>query len=141
MISVQAMVRTARIFHALLLVSMLVFAFVGEKAGPAEPREPEPSILPQAFALVSVLILGMAFFVRARMMRPAEEALRQRADDGQALMRWWRGNIFSFVMCEAVALYGFALRMLGGTLVGSAPFYAGAILLMLVWTPCLDPSG
>jgi len=43
-------------------------------------------------------------------------------------------------MCESVALFGFVLRMLGGTLLISAPFYVVAILLMLLWTPRLEIS-
>jgi len=41
----------------------------------------------------------------------------------------------------AVVLFGLVLRMLGGTFLGSAPFYAVAILLMLLWVPRLDVSG
>jgi hypothetical protein len=67
--------------------------------------------------------------------------LRRQPQDPLALGRWRAGNLASLALCEAVALYGFVLRMLGGTFLGVTPYYAVAILLMLAWTPRLHESG
>ena len=134
----DAQLRFMRILHAVLPISILFYAAFGEKLGPAEPKDLK--ILPPLFAAPAVVNVLIALFFRARMVQPAEEALRLRADDALALGRWRAGNIVVLVMCESVALFGFVLRMLGGTLLISAPFYVVAILLMLLWTPRLEIS-
>ena len=127
-----------RIIHAVLLVSVLLYAAIGEKVGPAEPRDLK--ILPQLFALPAILNVGIALFARSRVVRAAEEALRLPPDDAPALARWRAGNILALALCESVALLGFVLRVLGGTLLISAPFYGAAFLLMLLWAPRLEVS-
>ncbi len=136
---IQSTVRQMRILHGVLLVSMVLYAALGEKLGPAERRELK--IIPLALAVQALLCLGIALFFQARMVRAAAEALCLRPEETQPLQRWRTGNIISFLLCEAAALFGLVLRMLGGTFLGSAPFYAVAILLMLLWVPRLDVSG
>jgi hypothetical protein len=134
----DSQLRFLRILHGALLISILFYGAFGEKLGPAEPKDLK--FLPPLFAAPAIVNALIALFFRARMVRPAEDALRLRADDAQALGRWRVGNIVVLVMCESVALFGFVLRMLGGTLLISAPFYMVAILLMLLWTPRLEIS-
>ncbi len=133
---IESVVRQMRMLHWGLLVSLVLYVVVGEKLGPAEARGPEH--LARAFIPLLILTAGVAAVIRQRMVRPAEEALQLRPDDLAALGRWRSGSLISYVLCEAVALYGFVLRMLGQTLWQAGPFYAVAILLMLVWTPRLQ---
>src|SRR5712692_7229460 len=130
--------RPTRIIHGILLVSVLLYATLGEKIGPAEAKDLK--ILPQLFALLAALNVVIALLAHYRMVRPAGDALRLRPDDAESLGRWRAGNLISLVLCESVALFGFVLRLLGGTFLVSAPFYSVAILLLLVWTLRLDDS-
>ncbi len=120
-----------------MLISIVFYRVLGEKVGPKEPRDVHFFL--QGPAIAAFFCVGGAFFFH-RMVGAAEEALRLRPEDSAALARWRTENIVCFVLCEAVALWGFLLRMLGGTFLRAAPFYAVAILLMLVWTPRLDVS-
>jgi hypothetical protein len=83
-------------------------------------------------------MIFIALVVRSRMVTPAQEKLRVQTDDGGALKRWRIGSLISLVLVESVALYGFALRVMGGTRSHTWPFYLAAILIMLMWTPRLD---
>jgi len=136
---IESVVRQIRMLHAVLLLSLMLYVFVGEKLAPTEARGPEH--LDRAFIPLLILTPGVAAVIRQRMVSPAEEALRLRPDDLPALGRWRAGNLISYVLCEAVALYGFVLRMLGHTLWQAGPFYAVAMLLMMVWRPRLQVSG
>ena len=80
----------------------------------------------------------MALVLRSRLLAPCLEILRSNPDDAQALGRWRTGNIVSFVIAEAVALLGFALKFLGASWFVAAPFFATGIFLLLIWTPRID---
>ena len=136
---IESVVRQIRILHAALLLSLVLYVIAGEELAPAEAKG--LAHWDRAFVPLLILTAGVAAVIRQRMVRPAEEALRLRSDDPTAVGRWRTGNLISYVLCEAVALYGFVLRMLGQTLWQAGPFYAVAILLMLVWTPRLQLSG
>jgi uncharacterized membrane protein YfcA len=134
---IESAVRLLRTVQLALLVSIVLHAAVGQKIAV------EPSDVTQwhrIFIALTILLVGIAMFFRLRMVRPAAEALRLRPEDAQMLARWRTGSLISLVLCEAVGLYGFALRVLGGEFSLSAPFYAVAILLMLAWRPRLDVS-
>jgi hypothetical protein len=138
MTPIELNVRQTRILHAVMLFSMFLYAVVGEKMGPAaSPLQPS---FYRAFVVLAAALVGVALILRSRILMPAVEALKAHPDDPVAWTRWRFGNILTFVLCESVALFGFALRMLGGNLAASLPFYAAAILLMLIWAPRLDVS-
>lgn len=69
------------------------------------------------------------------MVGPALDTLGSMPDDPDALAKWRKGLVLSGVLLDAVVLYGFAFRVLGGTLQQSLPFYAAGIGLMIVWWP------
>jgi len=84
----DAQLRFMRILHAVLLISILFYAAFGEKLGPAEPKDLK--ILPPLFAAPAIVNVLIALFFRARIVRrPAEEALRLRADDAR---HWGAGG-------------------------------------------------
>ena len=45
------------------------------------------------------------------------------------------GKLVSLVLCEAVALYGFILRVLGGPIQHTLLLYAGGFVLLILFTP------
>jgi hypothetical protein len=138
MTPIEINIRQTRILHAVMLFTMFLYALVGERMGPI-PSPLQPTFY-RAFVILAAALVVVALVLRSRILAPAVAALKAHPDDAVAWTRWRVGNIITFVFCESVALFGFALRMLGGTLAASAPFYAAAILLMLIWAPRLDLS-
>lgn len=130
---VDASLRLLRIIQAVLLTSVVLYAVMGELAGPQEARDIKQARL-ILYALAGGLLVATGA-LRTRIISPAEQALRSQPDDALALARWRAGNIVSFALAEAVALYGLALRMMGATLLQALPFYAGAAALLLIFTP------
>jgi predicted Abi (CAAX) family protease len=133
----ESSLRQMRIIHVALLLSIPLYVFAGEYLGPSEPRDVKLAQL--ALGAMAAADLGIAYFFRQR-LRAAEEALRMRAEDAAALARWRVASMVSLVICESTAVLGFALRLLGATLWQATPFYAVALVLMLVWVPRLELS-
>jgi hypothetical protein len=138
MTPIELNIRQTRILHAVMLFSMFLYALVGEKVGPA-PSMLQPTFY-RAFVILAAALVCVALILRAQILAPALEGIKARPEDPVAWARWRVGNIVTFVICEGVALFGFALRMRGGKLAASLPFYGAAILLMLIWAPRLDIS-
>lgn len=131
--NLQQVLRTARILHVALLTSIPFYVVVGEYFGPSQPRELFP--IQQGLVAVGLAEIGVLVLLRARMVRPAAEVLRTRPDDVAQLNRWRSGTVASFVLCEAVVLIGFALRMIGGALPQAVPFYGGGFVALLLLFP------
>lgn len=129
--------RTARIIHVAFLLSVPVFAVVGEFGGGlADPREVENfAVIRLVFFVACATAALIGFQFRARMIPAAIDALRRNPGATDASQRWVSGHIISYALAEAVAACGFALRFLGGTLFESLPFYAVAFGLLLAWMP------
>lgn len=138
MTPIELNIRQTRILHAVMLFTMFLYAVVGEKMGPV-PSSLQPTFY-RAFVVLATALVLVAMILRSRILAPALQALKAHPEDPIAWTRWRVGNIITFVLCESVALFGFALRMLGGKLAASLPFYAAAVLLMLLWAPRLDVS-
>jgi hypothetical protein len=103
-------------------------------------RVPHPSVSPnlvllEVFALVCVTIVVMIFALGRIMVVKAAETLATRPDEPQALARWRGGYIVTLLLCEAVALFGFVLRMQGFTLPQVAIFYLASAVLMIFFVP------
>ncbi|MGH9530863.1 MAG: hypothetical protein ACRD2Q_00620 [Terriglobales bacterium] len=125
--------RVLRVIHVALLLSCLLYAYIGKVVGPKEPGDVQIFLI--AFAFLGVTDVGIAMVLRSRIVGSAEEVLRQSPADALALQRWMSGHFIGYAMAEAVALFGLVLRMLGGTLVQALPFYGAAVLLLLMWMP------
>ncbi len=135
MVQVESAVRLTRIVHAVFLLSIIFMAVAAEKAAPLDAKDVR--MLQGVLALACISDLGFALWFRRRIPR-AVEALRAKPEDPAPLEQWRTANLVTFAVCEAIALFGVVLRFLGGSFGDSAPFYAVAILMMLVWTPRLD---
>ncbi len=122
-----------RLVHAALLLACVLYAGIGEFAGPKEPKD--ATLLLMVLGFLGVTDLGLAAFLRGRWVGAAEEALRRSPEDASALQRWMTGHFVVLALCEAVAIFGLVLRMLGGTLIQALPFYGASVLMILAWRP------
>jgi len=117
----------------LMLASVLLYAVVGEVVGPrARAVNPAVSYL---FATTSVALVGVIFVVRRTLVLRAEESLATKPEDILSLSHWRTGYFATYILCEALALFGLVLRFLGGTLQQSLPFYIGGFTLLFFFRP------
>jgi hypothetical protein len=68
-------------------------------------------------------------------MQPALEALRVDPEDALGLKNWRFASVLSGVLAEGVALLGFLIYFMGGTVAQSAVFFAAGFAAMLLWWP------
>jgi len=139
---VDAVVRKLKGLWLALLVSIVLYVVVGEMV-----REwPVTGIkfLKLFFTPVGLLMTGIAVVLRQRQMRRFEEEVvsgrfpsagELTAEQRLLLSGWQVGQITSLVFVETVAVFGFVLRIAGGSRWEAGPFYAVAALLMVVWRP------
>jgi hypothetical protein len=73
--------------------------------------------------------------MRRTLVFPAEAVLKERPDDNVAVARWRAGYTLLYLLCEALGLFGFVLRVLGFTLANVWGFYLGGFLLLLLYSP------
>jgi len=125
--------RTLRTVQWLMLASIVLYVIVAELVAPS--TRPVKPALGYLFATIAVTIVGVIFVVRRTLVLKAEENLATRADDALSLGHWRTGYIMTYALCETLALFGFALRFLGGNLQQSLPFYIGGFTLMLFFRP------
>jgi hypothetical protein len=125
--------RLLRMVWGALLFSIAMYIVIGELEG--RNRGGVDTRMFQAIALLGVVTVAMIFAVRRFMVFRAQEMLASAPADAAALLRWRGGCIVTLALCEAVALYGFVLRMQGFTLSQVAPFYIGGLLLMIYFVP------
>lgn len=130
----DATLRSIRVFHCALLISMILFASIAEIQAPNEPQILD-KVFPLALGMCSLAIIGLALFFRTKKLQPAVETLQSKPDDAMALRQWRTGSILTATLLEAVVLYGFVLRYLGAPLKVSLPFYVVGIALMVLWWP------
>ena len=126
--------RMLNFIRAAFLLAIAAYVFVGETIAPRTLGPANPMMF-QVFALAAVVTIAVMFVLRRKTISEAMATLRTSPEDARALGRWRAGYIITYAMCEAVALYGFVLRMLGFFLPQVAPFYLAAILLMLFYGP------
>lgn len=136
-------VRNLRIVHLALLASLGLYIWIGEQIR-RTPKTLDPAIL-KGLAVLASAVGAVALFIRLLRLPAAEEKLRlasndlvlsnRWATDPPVARRWFFLHILSFALCESIALYGLLLRFNGASLPQVGGFYAGAIALMLLWTP------
>ena len=128
----QSSFRQLRIVHLALLLSIVLYGFVSRRA-PAHPTPP-PTFL-RALALLSVAMVVVIFAVRSKLLADSAEVLVTQPEDKTALARWRTANIFTWVVCESIALYGLVLRFAGLPMRQAVYFFAGGFLLMAFFAP------
>jgi hypothetical protein len=123
------MLQTVRIA---LLVSIALYVFVGERI--SRPGAPDRNLY-FAVTLVAITTVGMIFAVWRLFVLRSEATLADHPEDASALKRWRAGYIYTYALCETLALFGFVLRFMGFTLSEVAPFYVVGFALMLLFSP------
>src|SRR5277367_5290464 len=112
--------RVLQIIRIFMLVSIVAFAIIGERVG--QTAAPDRNVY-FAITLVAITTVGMVFAVWRLFVLRSEAILADHPEDATALKRWRTGYIFTYALCETVALFGFVLRFMGFTLSEVAPFY------------------
>jgi hypothetical protein len=132
----KLVLRNMRILHVVFLFTQFQFLWVLHLS-----HHPETGVRPAiviGFAVVAVADLNVALFFRRRDVKASEEKLRVSPNDSAAIRQWRSGMIISFAFAEAISLFGFMLKVLGAEWKFAGPFFAFAVLLMLLWVPRLD---
>ncbi len=125
--------KKVRALHLILLLEIPLFVYAGEVFSPAKTKDARGVEL-FLLALAAFNIWSVLSWYRRR-VRMACEALRSHPGDPKAVTRWKAVSIALLSLCLPFALYGFVLRVSGGTFLEAAPFYACALFLLLVFTP------
>jgi divalent metal cation (Fe/Co/Zn/Cd) transporter len=133
---VKFTLRSVRMIHATFLLTIFLYLLLLRFIQPVGKSVDQTFVV--ALAIVCVADVGIASFLRRQKVHASEEKLRANPEDKAALNEWRTGMILSFVFTECIALFGLVLKVLGEEWRIAGPFFAFAILLMLLWTPKLD---
>lgn len=127
-------VRIVQMIRIGLMVSIVLYALVGEMVGRNSSSTPDNSIY-FAVTLAAVIAVALIVVMRRLLVLRAESLLAKQPEDQGALARWRTGYIVTYMLSEAVALFGLVLRMLGFSLSHVATFYAVGLILMMFFGP------
>jgi hypothetical protein len=120
--------RTLRAVQWAMLGSIVLYAVVGELAGP-RARGVDPA-LSYIFSTLAVGIVGTIFVVRRTLVLRAAASLASHPDDSLSLNHWKSGYLTTYALCEALALFGLVLRFRGSQTQQSLLFYIGGFVLL-----------
>jgi hypothetical protein len=126
-------VKTLRAVQWSMLGSILLYAIGGEVLGP-RVRGVDSS-LSYIFSTLAVGVVGIIFVVRRTLVLRASISLAEHPEDGVSLSHWRTGYVATYVLCEALALFGLVLRFFGCSLQQSALFYLGGFVLLFFFRP------
>jgi len=134
--TLETLLQKARLIHTSFLGNVVLLAVLGEMVGPAQPRD--VNVLATALLVLAFSDLALLMFLRRRLLASAAERLRSSVADPAAQGAWLSSTVLLLALGEAVALLGFVLRILGGTLFHAVPLYAAGFLALLMLTPRLE---
>ena len=124
--------QTVRLVQAAMLFGVLIYAVAGEFAGAHLTMDAK---FLYGIPFASISLVGAILVVRKTMVLQSEAELKQKPDDPVILARWKTGYFVTYALCEALALFGLVLRMLGFSLNQVWPYYAGSFVLLLLFWP------
>ena len=130
----DAAVRIVQMIRAALMVSIVLYALVGEMVGRSLNSTPDNSIY-FGITVAAVITVALIVVMRRVLVLPAEGVLARQAGDQVALGRWRTGYVVTYALSETVALFGLVLRFLGFTLSHVATFYVVGLILMMFFGP------
>ncbi len=122
-----------RVVHGAMLALIAVLAVLAESLPHAS--HPAPRFVLYLFGALGLLELAAGVVIRKLMVESAESALQTDPADPRALFKWSAGQLVSFALCEAIALYGFVLRMVGAPRPYCIAFYVTGAIFLLLFTP------
>jgi F0F1-type ATP synthase membrane subunit c/vacuolar-type H+-ATPase subunit K len=130
--------KVLQIVRGVLLLSVVLYFVMAEqilRSSDAMPgKVPDPVVL-YVLVLTAIVSLFIAAVLRRKLFGNAEEVLLAQPGDGAALTRWRTGHLLFLALCEAVALYGFVLRILGFPRMQALPFFLVAFVAMVLFGP------
>ena len=129
----EASLKMLRTVCIAMLVSILLYVFVGERT--PHPVRPTNLVFYYAMTFMAVGMIAAIFLLRRVMVIRAERILAHNAEDSVSLNRWRAGYIVTFALSEAIALYGFVLRFLSFSLAQVMPFYVAGFVLLVIFRP------
>lgn len=130
--------KTLRTVQWSMLLSVLLYAVLGEIAGP-RARQVDPA-LSYIFSTLAVGIVGTIFVVRRTLVLRAAASLAEHPDDLLSLNHWKTGYFATYGLCEALALFGLVLRFRGSPMQQSLLFYIGGFVLLFFFRPTQPAS-
>jgi hypothetical protein len=89
--TIQGPLRFLRVFHGPFLLSMILYPIIGETMALRNQANVNPIIWP-AFIIQTIVIAGIAVWIRETRVRSAVETLRLKPDDGASFQRWRSGR-------------------------------------------------
>lgn len=130
----DATIKLLQTVRLAMLASLVLYLFIAEKLARKTAELPSFGFY-FAITLVALTVAGMVFAVRRLFVLRSEPTLALQPEDRAALNRWRSGYIITFALSEAIALFGFVLRVVGFSLAQTAPFYLAGFVLMLFFRP------
>lgn len=121
-------IKTLRTVQWSMLGSILLYVALGELVAP-RGRGVDPT-LSYIFSSLAVGIVGTIFVVRRTLVFRAATSLATHPDDSLSLSHWRTGYLTTYVLCEALALFGLVLRFRGSQTEQSLLFYIGGFVLL-----------
>jgi F0F1-type ATP synthase membrane subunit c/vacuolar-type H+-ATPase subunit K len=114
-------------------VSVGIFVVTGEMVG-SIPRFSDPTLF-YALSLATITIVGVILVVRRTLVLQSAVTLAARPNDVATLNRWRTGYVMTYVLSEAIALFGLVLRLIGFSLSHVWSFYIAGFILLLFFGP------
>lgn len=129
----ESAIKVIRAIQIALLVSVVLYVVVGERVGTI-PKLNDPVVF-YVLSLATVTIVGVILVVRRTLVLQSAAALAVRPNDVATLNRWRAGHIMTYALSEAIAIFGFVLRIMGFSLSQVAYFYVSGFILLLFFGP------
>jgi hypothetical protein len=124
--------RIVRLIQIAMLMSVGICVVVGEVIG---TRLTTGANTPYAISFASIAMVGAMLVVRKTLVLQSEAELRVKPGDPAIVARWKTGYIVTYVFCEALGLFGLLLRSMGFPISQVWPYYAGSVVLLLLFWP------
>jgi len=116
-----------------MLAAILLYVAIGELVGSVSTISNTTTFY--VLSMATVTIVGVILVVRRTIVIQSAVALSVRPADPATLGRWRAGYLMTYVLSEAIALFGLVLRLTGFTLSQVAPFYVAGFILLLFFGP------
>lgn len=134
--------RVLQLLYFILLVAIALYWLIAEGVfGIEPPRIGEIESLGTAKFILALIALADVILVLYYRYSRIPSLLRQPATDYAQVVRRLRASyMICLVVAQSVALYGFVLRILGGSRDDAIPFFLGAVVLFLLCYPRVPPA-
>jgi F0F1-type ATP synthase membrane subunit c/vacuolar-type H+-ATPase subunit K len=133
MASIDEMLRVQRIIHSALMTSVVVYGLIGYVTGRAPSGAPLPPAMLYTLGGVALVVMVQIPFLRRRLLAPAEPT--SSAPARPAMVRLFNGQILTWALCEAIALFGLILTLMAHDLRYVLGFGALSLLNFFIYRP------